>query len=125
MKYKLVRRKNPQDRENPGKWYAAPVNDGKVGQQEIFADIVSQSSLSRGDVANAINNLIDTIPKYLVMSKSVNLGELGTLRVSFTSRGVEKPEDFTVDKISGVRVLFVPSTELRRKLENLRYEKSE
>jgi predicted histone-like DNA-binding protein len=125
MKYKLVRRKNPQDRESPGKWYAAPVNDGKVGQQEIFADIVNQSSLSRGDVANAINNLIDTIPKYLVMSKSVNLGELGTLRVSFTSRGVEKPEDFTVDKISGVRVLFVPSTELRRKLENLRFEKSE
>ena len=125
MKYKLVRRKNPQDRESPGKWYAAPVNDGKVSQQEISAYIVNLSSLSRGDVANVINSLIDTIPKYLIMNRSVNLGDLGTFRISFTSEGVENPEDFTVDKISGIRILFVPSTELRRKLENLHFEKSE
>ena len=125
MKYKLVRRKNPQDRESPGKWYAAPINDGKVSQQEISADIVNLSSLSRGDVANVINSLIDTIPKYLIMNRSVNLGDLGTFRISFTSEGVENPEDFTVDKISGIRILFVPSTELRRKLENLHFEKSE
>jgi predicted histone-like DNA-binding protein len=125
MKYKLVTRKNPQDRESPGKWYAAPVNDGKVAQPEISADIVNLSSLSRGDVANVINSLIDTIPKYLLMGKSVNLGELGTFRVSFTSKGVEDAKDFTVDKISGVRILFVPSSELRKRLENVRFEKSE
>jgi hypothetical protein len=34
MKYKLVRRKNPQDRESQGKWYTAPVNDDKVSQQD-------------------------------------------------------------------------------------------
>jgi predicted histone-like DNA-binding protein len=125
MKYKLVRRKNPQDPESPGKLYAAPVNDGKVVQQDIFADIVNLSSLSRGDVANVINSLIDTVPKYLLMGKSVNLGELGTFRISFTSEGVEDPKDFTVDKISGVRILFVPSTELKKKLGNIHFEKSE
>jgi hypothetical protein len=59
------------------------------------------------------------------MNKSVSLGELGTLRVSFTSEGVEKAEEFTVGKISGVRILFVPSVELRKKLQNLHFEKSE
>jgi hypothetical protein len=34
MKYKLIQRKNPQDPASPGKWYAAPVNEGKVAQQE-------------------------------------------------------------------------------------------
>jgi predicted histone-like DNA-binding protein len=125
MKYKLVRRKNPQDPVSPGKLYAAPVNDGKVVQQDIFADIVNLSSLSRGDVANVINSLIDTVPKYLLMGKSVNLGELGTFRVSFTSEGVEDPKDFTVDKISGVRILFVPGTELKKKLGNVHFEKGE
>jgi predicted histone-like DNA-binding protein len=125
MKYKLVERKNPQDRQSPGKWYAAPVNDGKVAQQEIAADIVNLSSLSRGDVANVINSLIDTVPKYLLMNKSVSLGELGTFRVSFSSEGVENPEDFSVDKISSARILFVPSTELRKKLEHIHFEKSE
>jgi predicted histone-like DNA-binding protein len=125
MKYKFVWRTNPQDRQSPGKWYAAPVNDGKVTQQEIAVDIVNLSSLSRGDVGNSINSLIDTIPKYLLMGKSVNLGELGTFRISFSSEGVDDTKNFTVDKISGVRVLFTPSTELRKKLESIRFEKSE
>jgi predicted histone-like DNA-binding protein len=125
MKYKLVERKNPQDRQSPGKWYAAPVNYGKVAQQEIAVDIVNLSSLARGDVSNVINSLIDTVPKYLLMNKSVSLGELGTFRISFSSEGVENPEDFSVDKISGIRILFVPSTELKKKLENIHFEKSE
>ncbi|MDR1339400.1 MAG: DNA-binding protein, partial [Prevotellaceae bacterium] len=69
MKYKLVRRNNPQDRESPGKWYAAPVNDGKAVQKDIAADIVDLSSLARGDVGNVISSLIDTIPKYLLMGR--------------------------------------------------------
>ncbi|MDR1336731.1 MAG: HU domain-containing protein [Tannerella sp.] len=125
MRYKLVRRKNPQDPEDPGKLYATPIYDGKVAQNDISADIVNLSSLARGDVGNVINSLIDTIPKYLVMGKSVNLGELGTFRVSFTSEGVEDAKDFTVDKISGVRVVFIPSMELRKKLGSIRFEKGE
>jgi predicted histone-like DNA-binding protein len=125
MKYKLLERPNPQDRQVPGKWYATPVNDGKVSQQAIALDIVNLSSLSRGDVGNVINCLIDTVPKYLLMGKSVNLGDLGTLRVSFSSKGVEDPKDFTVDKISGVRIVFTPSVELKRQLDRIHFEKGE
>jgi predicted histone-like DNA-binding protein len=125
MKYKLIKRKNPQDPASPGKWYATPVNDGRVAQQEIAVDIVNLSSLSRGDVSNVINSVIDTIPRYLIINKSVSLGELGTFRISFSSEGVDDPKDFTVDKISGIRILFVPSTELKKKLENMHFERSE
>ncbi|MDR1224245.1 MAG: DNA-binding protein [Tannerella sp.] len=125
MKYKLVRRQNPQDRENTGKLYATPIYDGRVAQNEIAVDIVNLSSLARGDVGNVINNLIDTVPKYLVMGKSVNPGELGSFRIPFSSEGVDDPKDFTVDKISGVRIVFTPSVELRRKLDTLRFEKGE
>jgi predicted histone-like DNA-binding protein len=58
------------------------------------------------------------------MGKSVNLGELGTFRVSFSSEGVEDPADFNVSKISGVHVVFTPSMELKRKLENIHFEKA-
>jgi predicted histone-like DNA-binding protein len=125
MRYKLVRRKNPQDPEDPGKLYAMPIYDGRVAQNDISVDIVNLSSLARGDVGNVINSLIDTVPKYLVMGKSVNLGELGSFRISFSSEGVEDAKDFIVDKISGVRVVFIPSAELRRKLNTLRFEKGE
>ena len=124
MKYKLVERKNPQNPQAAGKLYASPVNDGKVSQKEIAAEIVGMSSLARGDVANVIESLLDTVPKYLLMGKSVSLGELGTLRISFSSEGVATEGEFNVGKISGVRVLFTPSPALRKSIEDIKFEKA-
>jgi predicted histone-like DNA-binding protein len=123
MKYKLTERKNPQNPQAAPKLYAAPVNDGKVSQKDIAADIVGLSSLARGDVANVIDSLIDTVPKYLLMGKSVSLGELGTLRISFSSEGVAAEEDFNVNLISGVKIIFTPSVELKKQIDGIHFEK--
>jgi predicted histone-like DNA-binding protein len=125
MKYKVLRRKNPQQPLLGGKYYAAPINDGKVSQKEIATEITGLSSLARGDVSNVINSLIDTVPKYLLMGKSVSLGELGTLRLSFSSEGVDRPEDLKTSMISGVRVIFTPSTDLRKAIAGIHFEKGE
>lgn len=124
MKYKLIERENPQDRTEK-KWYAQPVNEGRVGQKEIAADIMDLSSLSRGDVSNVIESLIATMPRYLLMGKSVNLGDLGTLRLSFSSKGVEDPATFNPSLISGVKVIFTPSVEFKEKLKKVTFERSE
>ncbi|MDR1407993.1 MAG: HU family DNA-binding protein [Tannerella sp.] len=124
MKYKLLQRNNPQD-PSQSKWYAAPVSDGKVTRVDVAAEIVNISSLSRGDVSNVIECLIDVIPKYLLMGKSVSLGDLGTFRLSFSSDGVDNPAEMTVARIHGVRVLFVPSVNLKKTLDQIHFEKSE
>ena len=124
MKYKLVERKNPQNPNAKGKLYASPAPEGRVTQNELKKEIVQLSSLSKGDVSNVIESFIDVIPKYLLMGKSVSLGELGTLRLSFSSEGVESVEEFTVSKISGVRVLFTPSPSLRKSLTDITFEKA-
>jgi predicted histone-like DNA-binding protein len=108
MKYKLTKRTNPQNRKEE-KWYASTVNEGRVSQKEISADIVALSSLARGDVSN----VIDTVPKYLIMNRSVKIDGLGSFRITFTSEGVDDLAAFTADKIKGIRILFTPSTELR------------
>ena len=123
MKYKMTERANPQDRSK-SKFYATPVLEGKVTQKEIASEIVNISSLSRGDVANVIENLIDTIPKYLLMGKSVRMGDLGSFRISFTSEGVDNAAGFTADKISGVKILFSPSPTLRKALDAITFEKT-
>ena len=124
MKYKLIERANPQDRTKV-KWYASPVNDGRITQRDLAKDIVDNSSLSKGDVANVIENLLDTMPKYLLMGKSVSLGEFGTLRLSFTSEGVESADKFSPNLITGAKVVFTPGVELKKALEDVSFEKSE
>jgi predicted histone-like DNA-binding protein len=117
----MIQRANPQDRKVV-KWYATPVNDGKITKIDLAKEIVNISSLSRGDVSNVIESLIDIMPKYLLMGKSVSLGELGTLRISFGSEGVEEEKDFNVSKISGVKFVFTPGVTLKRQLEEIHFE---
>ena len=122
MRYKMIERANPQDRSKK-KWYASPVNEGKITHKSIAADIVDLSSLARGDVYNVIQSVIDTIPKYLLMGKSVNLGDFGTLRLSFQSEGVENASKFNVNMIKNVKVVFTPSVDFKNSLNRISFEK--
>jgi predicted histone-like DNA-binding protein len=122
MKYRLISRENPLDR-NKSKWYANPVNNGKITKADLAKEIVNISALSRGDVSSVIENLLDVIPKYLLMGKSVYLGELGTLRISFSSEGVETQKEFNVNKITGVKIIFTPGVELKEDLRDIHFER--
>jgi predicted histone-like DNA-binding protein len=122
MRYKLIQRANPRDRSKV-KWYATTINDGRITKSEITKELASRSSLSRGDVSNVIENLIDILPKYLLMGKSVNLGELGTIRVSFSSDGVEDAAQFSTSKITGLHIVFTPSSEFKKQLADVKYER--
>ncbi|APD06951.1 hypothetical protein UJ101_01432 [Flavobacteriaceae bacterium UJ101] len=122
MKYKLVERGNPGNAEAAKKWYANPVKQGTKTLDTISKDISGRSSLTSGDVSNVIENLIEQLPKYLVEGNSVKLGNLGTFRISFSSEGVEKPADFTTDKIRGVKILFTPSSIVKKELETMKFE---
>jgi predicted histone-like DNA-binding protein len=124
MKYKLIQRSNPQDRTQ-SKWYAIPVNDGRITKTEISKELSALSSISRGDVSSIVENLIETLPKYLLMGKTVSLGEFGSLRLSFSSEGVDTPADFSTSKISGVKVIFSPGVEFKNTLRDLKVEKAE
>jgi predicted histone-like DNA-binding protein len=124
MKYKLIQRTNPLDRSKV-KYYAAPVIDGNVSKSDLTKEIAAISSMSRGDVSNVIESMRDITPKYMKMSKSISLGELGTLRISFSSKGVDNIEDFNVNMIKDVRYIFTPSQELRQQLKDMHYEKAD
>jgi predicted histone-like DNA-binding protein len=121
MKYKLISRENPLDRTEV-KYYASPVNDGKISKDDLSKEIVDMSALSRGDVSSVIENFIDVIPKYLLMGKSVSLGELGTMRISFGSESVVDPKHFNTSKISSPKIIFTPSPVLRGRLRDIHYE---
>ncbi len=124
IKYKLVERRNPSKPEATKKLYATPVLSGKKTLKAISVDIVEKSSLTRGDVNSTLDNLVDQIPKYLLDGNSVNLGDLGTLRLSFSSEGVESAEEFNASMIKNVKIIFTPGKDLKKKLADASFQKS-
>ncbi len=72
MKFRLVEKVNPLDRSKK-KWYANPVNTGKMGQREMSKLLEEKSSLTIGDISNVIENLLAELPRQLIDGKSVSL----------------------------------------------------
>jgi predicted histone-like DNA-binding protein len=122
MKYKLIQRGHPTNPSAPKKYYAIPVNAGKFTLRELSSDIAGRTSLSRGDIENVLTTLVETLPMLLKVGVSVKLDNLGTLRLSISSEGVDSPEDFTSAHIKGVKVIFTPSAEMKKSLEETSLE---
>lgn len=124
MKYKLVEKGTPGKPTAPKKWYANPINSGTVDQKAIAKAIAGRSSLTAGDVANVIENFLEVLPSYLTDGKSVKLGDFGTFRLSISSEGAEKAEDFNAaTQIKTVKTLFTPSTDFKKSLQDIHFEK--
>ncbi|MBS2100452.1 HU family DNA-binding protein [Carboxylicivirga linearis] len=124
LKYKLIERGNPRDPAAAKKVYASPVLSGKKGLKAISVDIVEKSSLTRGDVNNTLDNLVDQIPKYLLDGNSVSLGDLGTLRMSFSSERVDSATDFNASMIKNIKIIFTLGKDLKKKLADASFEKA-
>src|SRR5690554_1447528 len=125
MKYRLIQKANPLEPETERKWYASPVKAGTINNYQLSKGIAGKSSLTRGDVMNVIENMVDEIPRYLIDGYSVNLNNFGTLRLSLSSEGVNTPDSFTGDNVKNMRVVFTPSPEFKKTLQNINFEKSE
>ncbi len=123
MKYKLVQKKNPVKPEAPMKWYASAVNQGTININQLSKEIAGRSSLTKGDVLNVIENLLEEIPKHLINGNSVKLGNLCTLRLSIKGKGSETEDTYTTANIIKTRVVFTPSREMQQEIENIKFEK--
>ena len=121
MKIKLVKRKNPQNKAEE-KHYASPVNAGRKTMRDIAQDVAGRSSLTRGDIENVIFNFLDRLPAYLTDGFSVQLGELGTLRLSLSSKGSADEKTFDVETIKP-HVVLTPGVEVKDKLRKISYER--
>ena len=123
MKYKLIQRGNPGNPEAPKKWYASPQTDGTVSLDALAAEISGRSSLTKGDVKNVLENLVDLMPQKLADGRSVKLGGLGTFRVSFSSSGSDTPEEFNTSQIRSTKVVFTSGKAIKASLEDISFER--
>jgi predicted histone-like DNA-binding protein len=121
VKLRKIMRKNPQDLTQ-AKWYLTQEKAGSVGIKEIAKEIEGRSALSLGDVQSVLSNLVEILPLFLKLGQSVNLEGFGSFRISVSSEGADKPETLNARHIKGVKLLFLPSNDLKRNLEGIAFE---
>jgi predicted histone-like DNA-binding protein len=121
VKLKKIQRKNPQDLTQ-SKWYLTQEKAGTVGTQEIAKEIEGRSALSLGDVQSVLSNLVEILPLFLKLGQTIKLEGFGSFRVSVASDGTATAEELSARHVKGVKLLFLPSIELKRGIENISFE---
>ena len=122
MKYKIIKKTNPRDAKAPKKQYASPINTGKLTVRDLSKDVAARTTLTKGDIENVLTSCLEVIPTYLKIGMSVKLGDFGTVRLSIKSEGVDENKKYDASKIKGVKIIFTPSTELKKSLEDTTFE---
>jgi predicted histone-like DNA-binding protein len=121
VKLKKISRKNPQNLTQ-SKWYLTQEKTGTVGIQEIAKEIEGRSALSLGDVQSVLSNLVEILPLFLKLGQTISLERFGSFRISVTSEGTETAEELTARNVKGVKLIFLPSVELKRNIEGISFE---
>ena len=125
LTYSVVERKDPQNPEMQGKYYAQAQARGEAGIRELSQRIQQTCTVTRADVMAVLIALEDVVADSLANGEIVRLGELGSLQISLSSEGSMTKEDFHDGLIKKGKIIFRGGQTLVNTLNTLKYQKVE
>ena len=86
----------------------------KLTNDMVIERIVRETSLSEGDVKNALVSLSNVVCDALQLGMSVDLAELGSFRLVVPSKMMDTPAEVTVkDALKTPKIVFTPKQKMR------------
>lgn len=125
LTYSVVERKDPQNPDVEGKYYAQAQARGEAGIRELSQRIQQMCTVTRADVMAVLIALEDVVSDSLSNGEIVRLGELGSLQVSLSGEGATTKDDYHDGLIQKAKILFRSGRTLSNMLTTLKYEKVE
>lgn len=105
---------NVGERKGQQVYYAQPISQSKVTVETLKKRIERETSLTAGDVQNALTSMTHIICEALSEGRNVDLGELGYLRMVVPSKMMDKKEDVTVTKaLKTPKIVFTPKQAMK------------
>lgn len=116
------------EQENPGNrneliYFARTISDGTIDIDELIRQLEKMSTLSGADIQAVIYGLVKLASHHLSKGKIVQLGALGSFRITISSEGRPSEEEVDEDSIRRARVTYRPGKPIRRMLKRLKFSK--
>lgn len=103
----------PGDNEAPKLFYAKAQASGEVTMDEMAEQISYATSLTDGDVLNALRALIKQVNLNLAAGKIVRLETFGSFQLQLCSNGAETEKKFTSANITEASIQFRPGRPIK------------
>ena len=102
------------DRKGQTVYYAQPKTQQRLTNKMLVERIVRETSLSAGDISNALVSLSNVVCEALSLGMSVDLAELGSIRLNVSSKMMDTPEEVTVaNALNTPKIVFTPKKAMR------------
>jgi predicted histone-like DNA-binding protein len=126
IKIKSVQRRTvPGDIQSPQKFYASALSAGSTDFKKMSKRISNQCTVRPADCMAVLTALEENVIADLEDGVIVQLGDVGTLRVSISSGGKDTSDAVTSQDVKKARLLFRPGKGLSHMLKTLEYKKAE
>ena len=113
------RKLNIGKRKGQTVYYASPKAKQHFTNKMVIDRIVRETSLSAGDVSNALISLGAIVRDALLMGASVDLADLGSFRVMVTSKMIENEIDVCAETLKRPKIVFTPKQQMREAAKNV------
>ena len=127
IKYRLIAKKDmSKDAEPDAKlFYPQLVSNGRVSFESLCDEVAEQSALTSGDIKSCMDRIVFCAANHLKEGRSVDMGDLGSLRLSLRSSGTATEEDYDpTQQMRTPSVIFTPGKKLKKmRLTDMAYER--
>lgn len=121
VKFNIVERGNPSNREAPKKFYPSILSSGRVTTRELAEMAAQRSTMSSIDMMAAIESFLAIIPEQLAKGNIVELGEFGNFWLKTTSEGTETAEEVRANQITSILPRFIPGKQFKHTLSGIEF----
>lgn len=123
MDYSVSARPNPLDKNDPPRYYAFAQSSQVMNIDEFAKHIATHGCVyKRADIAAVLTMAVDCLREMLLNGVKVQLGDLGSFYVTFSSEGTLSAGEFNPDiHIKSVNVNWERGTEFLNLKEEAKY----
>lgn len=121
--FNVISRKNIQQPNDPPKYYADIVGDGKTTLQDLAKYASTVSTVSKADILAVLESTFSKIADDVADGKIVYVGEYFTLQAGGSSEGKDTPEEVNASSIKSVKTIFRPGKMIKDALKLAEFKK--
>ena len=115
--FKKIERRNLKDPDGPKLWYPVLRRISVLKEKEVATLIADETTLNAKEAEMALYQLEKVLLRAMLDGKTVQLGELGTFRLTISAEGAASVDEVSTDLIKKVNLRFLPSLTVREALQ--------
>jgi predicted histone-like DNA-binding protein len=111
--FNKTERGNPSNPNAPKKWYPTLKSVKMVKEKEVAKKLADETTLNPKEAEMAVAQMEKVVTDLLLEGHTVQLGSLGSFRLTLSAEGSDTEAEVTVSKIKRINVRFTESEELK------------